>query len=387
MKYYIDVMYKLNKENIMCILFDIISLALGLVIGVIFLAEANLMMKDRESDDKLLNKEQFVIYEPDNGAGKIQSDELFEIKDGTKEIQEILVENRLSDYVLKYNNTFCMDVAVISVSDNFGAYIKPEAIKGKMVGQTNEILIGEDIEKQYNIHLGDIVEIDIYTFSVCGIVQAAKYKNAVICLHSGLDGVQYADCVYYLKTSEEGRKVFDNELKKRGYADDVNYVKVRELGQEVFKLKRGGGDYICYSPEEASYKEDEYFKSGWKPSILIAMVSLCYALLNIMNVELFFAMKQKKFIAVMQALGALKWKMVLSKVFYSLFISFFSSILAVSLTWGLQKTEFRYLVNMDIDARLIVAVIVFSQIAYALFCYILYDRIYRKSVVNILLDG
>lgn len=386
MKYYLEIMYKLNKDNIMCIVFDIISLALGLVVGVIFLAEANLLLKDRESDDKLLNKEQFVIYEPDIGAGKIQSDELLEIKEGTKEIQEILVENRLSDYILKHNNTFCMDTAVISVSDNFGAYIKPEAIKGEMVRQTNEILIGEDIEKRYNIHLGDIVEIDLYTFSVCGIVQAAKYKNAVICLHSGLDGVQYSDCAYYLKTSEEGRKVFDNELKKRGFADDVKYVNVRELGQEVFKLKRGNGDYMCYTPEESSYKEEEYFKSGWKPSILIAMVSLCYALLNIMNVELFFSMKQKKFIAVMQALGASKWKMVMSKVFYSLLISFFSSILALFLTWGLQKTEFRYLINMNIDARLIVTVIVFSQIFYALFCYILYDRIYKRSVINILLD-
>ncbi len=387
MKYYLGIMYKLNKNNLLCIVFDIISLALGLMIGVIFLAEANLLVKDRESNNKLLNKEQFVIYEPDNGAGKIQGEELFEIASGTEEIQEILVENRLNDYVLRYNDKFCMDTAVISVSDNFESYIKPEAIKGEMPRHTNDILIGEDIEGRYNIHLGDIVEIDIYTFSVCGIVQAAQYKNAVICLHSEFDGVQYSDCNYYLKASEEGRKVFDDELKKRGFADDVKYVNVRELGQRVFKLEWGNGNYMCYTPEEASYKDDEYFKSGWKPSILIAMVSLCYALLNIMNVEIFFAMKQKKFIAVMQALGASKWKMVLSKVFYSLFISFFSGILAVSLTWGLQKTEFRYLVNMNIDARLIAAVIVFSQISYALFCYILYDRIYKRSVINILLDG
>ncbi|MDE6761405.1 MAG: ABC transporter permease [Lachnospiraceae bacterium] len=387
MKYYIDVMYKLNKNNMLCIVFDIISLALGLMIGVIFLAEANVLVRDRESDDRLLNKDQFVVYEPSIGAEKIQNDKLLEMEKRTEGIQNILVENRLSDYVLKYNNRFCMDAAIVSVSDNFEAYVKPEAIKGKMIEQGNEILIGESIAERYDIHIGDTVEIDIYTFLVCGIAQVAKYKNTAVCLHSELSGVQYADCTYYVKADEQGRKKFDNELKQEGYADDINYVKVRELGQEVFKLKRGGRDYICYSPEEASYKEDEYFKSGWKPSILIAMVSLFYALLNIMNVELFFAMKQKKFIAVMQALGAAKWKMVLSKVFYSLFVSFFSSILAVSLTWGLQKTEFRYLVNMDIDARLIVAVIVFSQISYALFCYILYDRIYRKSVVNILLDG
>lgn len=386
MKYYLEVMYKLNKNNIMCIVFDIVSLALGLMIGVIFLAEANRMVKDRESDDKLLNKEQFVVYEPDMGAEKIQSEELLEIESGTEEIQEILVENRLSDYILKYNNTFCMDTAVISVSDNFGSYIKPEAIKGEMIRHPNDILIGEDIEERYNIHLGDIVEIDIYTFSVCGIVQAAQYKNAAICLHSGLGGIQYVDCNYYLKASEEGRNAFDDELKKRGFADDVKYVNVRELGQSVFNLKYGNGDYMCYTPEEASYKEDELFKSGWKPSVLIAVVSLCYALLNIMNVELFFAMKQKKFIAVMQALGSSKWKMVLSKVFYSVFISFFSSILAVCFTWGLQKTEFRYLIDMNIDAGLIVAVIIFAQIVYAIFCYILYSRIYRKSVINILLD-
>ncbi len=387
MKYYIENMYAMNKNNMVCIIFDIISLALGLMIGVIFLAEANLQVKDRQSDNKLLNKDQFVTYEPNFDAEKIQNDELSEIEKELEGIQSIFVENRLSSYVLKYNNKFCMDAAIVSVSDDFETYVKPEAIKGEMFKQENEIIIGKDIAEQYDIHIGDIVEIDMYTFSVCGIAQVAKYKNAAICLHSRLKGVQYADCTYYVKADEEGRKAFDDVLRQEGYADDVKYVRVRELGQDVFSLKRNGGNYICYSPEEALYKEDEYFKSGWKPSILIAIISLCYALLNIMNVEVFFAMKQKKYIAVMQALGASRWKMVLSKVLYSLFISFFSSVLAVFLTWCLQKTEFRYLVNMNIDVRLIVAVMVFSQILYALFCYVLYNRIYKRSVINILIEG
>lgn len=387
MKYYINVMYKLNKKNTACIVFDIISLALGLVVGVVFLAQANLGVKDKELDDELLNKNQFAVYEPSYNAGKIQDDERMELEERIREIQNILVENRLNDEILEYNNSFCMDAYILSVSDNFGLYFKPEAIKGRMIEEENEILIGKDVAEQYDIHIGDVVEMDIYTFSVCGIVQTAKYKKAAICLHSGLDGIQYADCIYYVEASEEGMKAFDGELIKSGYADNVNYVKVSEEGAGVFDLKQSGHDYTCYSAQEVLKKEQEYLKTGWGPSILIAVISLFYALLNIMNVEMFFAIKQRKSIAVMQALGASKEKMILAKVLYSLFVSFLSGFLVVLLTRGLQKTEFRYLIDISIDFKLIVVIIVSAQIIYAAFCYILYYRIYRKSIVNILSDG
>lgn len=386
MKYYFEIVCKLNKKNSICIIFDIITLALGLVIGVIFLAEANSQIKDRNSNNELLNKSEFVMYEPGNGAKKIQNNELIEIQNKTEGIQDILVENHLNDEVLKYNEFFCMEASVIAVSDNFMSFFKQEAITGKMIEKENEIIIGEKIAEQYGIHLGDQVEIDIYTFSVCGIIQVANYRSSAICLCNRFEKMQYADCIYYMKADEEGRKTFDYELKQRGYTTDVNYIKVKDLGQQVFELKRSGDSYECYLPEEALQKEEEEFKSGWKPSVLIAVVSLCYALLNIMNVESFFALKQKKFIAVMQALGASKRKMVLAKVLYSLFVSFVSGVLAILLTGGLQRTEFRYLISMNIDIRLIATVILFAQGFYALFCYVLYSRIYEKSVVRILAD-
>lgn len=387
MKYYLELVYKLNKRNGICIFFDIITLALGLVIGVIFLAEANTQVVDRKCNYNLLNKSQYLIYEPDSGADKIQNSDLVEIQNRNTGIAEILVENQLNDEILKHNNNFCMGISVIGVSDNFMSFFRPGAIKGNLLSQKNEVLIGENVANQYGIEVGDRVEIDIYTFSVCGIIQVANYKNSVICFNSRFEDVQYMDCRYYVKADDEGRKAFDYELKQKGYAKEINYVQVKNFGQKVFELKRSGDSYECYVPEEMLQKETEEFKSGWKPSVIISIVSLCYALLNIMNVERFFAMQQKKFIAVMQALGASSRKMVLAKVFYSLFISFAAGILAVLMTSALQRTTFRYLIEMNIDIRLILGVVIITQIIYALFCYVLYYAMYKRSVVSILSDG
>jgi len=170
------------------------------------------------------------------------------------------------------------------------------------------------------------------------------------------------------------------------FFDCQYYVDIGKRDREGFSqyLETYYGPYESYTAREHEALQKERLQSGWLFSIIIAIVTLCYGLLNIYNIEKFFVLKQKKSIAILRALGASTGKIMLTKLLRSVVIAWISATVTAVLVWLLERTVFGELIAFHITIGVYLLSFCMIAVIYMLFSFLLYRPHYRKKIATII---
>lgn len=361
MKYYIKILYQIERKNRVNILLDILCLSLGLLIGIVFMSQASTAYQDMKLNQKYMPLHTYTVYKPALDARRMLQDEFHQLKK-SHYIRDIQVFNRLNDAVVWHQDSFCPAIGVVAVTEGYFHVFSGDYLLGEDITDAQSAVIGKGVADKYHITIGDRIEITNHSFTVNGILQIPQYKDSAFVPAEAFAEQEFFDCQYYVDIEEQHREEF------------VQY------------LERYYGPYESYISREYGELQEERLQSGWLLSIIIAIVTLCYGLLNIYNIEKFFMLKQKKSIAILRALGASTGKIMLTKMLRSVIIAWTSASVTAVLVWILERTAFGELIEFNITFEVYSISFLMIAVIYMLFSFMLYRQHYRKKVATIISD-
>lgn len=360
MAYYILTLLKLERKNVINILIDILCLSLGLFIGLVFMSQASLAYSNYKSNLMYMPLQDYLIIRPTLESNVLLAKDLEEIKTGYNDVENILVFNNMNDEIVFYRDYFCPDINVVSISGDYSGIFKGDCLIGENINESNGTLVGEHAAKQYGIKTGDILEISNYKFYVSGILLIPQYSNDVLVLSDIFENEEFFDCQYYVKIKPENADGFLRYLEQ-------NY-----------------GMFEVYTSEEYWQKTKEELLLGWTFSIIIAIVTLLYGLINIFNIETFFILKQKKSIAILRALGAVKGNIIMAKMVRCFVIAIISSSVTSFMVFLVENTLFVDLIQFHITPWVYIIATVLITVVYVIFSLILYGRHYNGEIARVI---
>ena len=362
MNYYIKLFYEIEKRNMLNIVIDILCLSLGLLIGMVFLSQAHSAYDDFYLNQKYMPLRQYVVCKPAVESMRILKNELDEVKAENQNILDIQVFNRLNDEVVWSKTSFCPAISVIAVTEGYFNLFEGDYLVGENVEDGQSAVIGKSAAKKYNIRIGDEIEIKNRSFVVKGILNIPQYKDCVLVLTDILQEKEFYDCQYYIKLLSNDKGVITDFFEKKY------------------------GVYEVYTHEENREAQKDRLQSGWSFSIAIAVITLCYGLINIYNIEQFFILKQKKVIAILRALGASKGKLVCTKIFRSVLIAWASVSVSAILVLILENTFLGELINFHMTFPVYAVAFILLAVIYMVFSFLLCWRYYNKDISKIVAE-
>lgn len=360
-------LWKLEKKNMWNVLLDILCLSLGLLIGIVFLSQAATAYQNYNEDISYVPLVDYLICKTVMGTNLKQED-IITIQEDNKYIEEIQGVNSLNEEVVLYQDNFCPDIHVCTVTKNYEHIFKGQYLIGESINNDQNAVIGNEAAKRYGIEIGDRVEIGNHSFSICGILRVPQYSNHVMVWTGALDNQDFFDCQLFVQINTRNKELTEAQAEVEEY------------------LENRFGDFEVYTNIQYKEQKKERLQSGWLFSILVAVITLCYGLLNIYNIETFFILKQKKSVAILRALGATQKNLLLAKLMRSLVIAVLAVTLCSGLAVLLEHTMFGDLIEFHMSVFVYSIAVILLAVVYAIFSFLLYRMYYRKPISGMLSD-
>lgn len=360
-------LFKLEKQNIWNILLDILCLSLGLLIGVVFLSQARTAYENYNNDRCYVPLSDYLICKTIMGTSLTQ-DDIATIQEECKYVEEIQGFNSLNDEVVLYQENFCPDIHIYTVTKNYERIFEGDYMTGENIKDTHSAVIGNEAAKRYGIKIGDTIEIGNYSFYVCGILKVPQYASHVMIWAEALESQDFFDCQLYIKINTKNQEITESQIEMEEYLENRF---------DVFEV---------YTSTQYEGQKREQLQSGWLFSILVAVITLCYGLINIYNIETFFILKQKKSIAILRALGATQRNLLLAKLIRSIIIAVLSATLCSCMVILLEGTVFGNLIEFHMSIFVYGIAMVLLAAVYAVFSLLLYQMHYRKQISGMMSD-
>lgn len=360
-------LFKLEKRNMWNIILDILCLSLGLLIGIVFLGQAGTAYKNYNEDKSYVPLTDYLICKTVMGTSLIQ-DDIVAIQEESKYIEEIQVFNSLNDEVVLYQEDFCPDIHIYTVTKNYEHIFKGEYMVGEGIKNAQNAVIGNEAAKRYSIEIGDRIEIGSHSFYICGILRVPQYSNHVMIWAEALDSQDFFDCQLFMRVNTQNQEMAETQ-------DEIEEY-----------LENRFGAFEVYTNSQYNEQKRERLQSGWLFSILVAVITLCYGLINIYNIETFFILKQKKSIAILRALGATQKNLLLAKLVRSFIIAVLAATLCSGMAALLEHTMFGNLIEFHVSVFVYSIAIILLAVVYAIFSFLLYRMHYRKQISGMMSD-
>ena len=361
MRYYFEILFKLEKKHLINICIDIVCLSLGFLIAIIFLGQASVAFSDYLNDKKGFLLDDYLVCIPQTDSIRLLREDLDDLIREHKEIDSIQMFNRKNEEMMIFEQSFCPDVTIIEVTDHYFDIFDEDYMIGNKEINNSSAIIGKKIAKQYDITLGDEVIVSNKKMNIRGLIDIPQYDNSLFVLENTIANSEPDDCKYFVKL---------NRLKeKKDFIDGIESVY---------------GKYDVYSGKEYIELEKERLFKGWSFSIIIAIVTISYGLLNIFNIESFFVIQQKKEMAVLRALGASKVNIMTVKLFRALIIAVISSSVTSLMVWILEHTKMTELIEFHLNYVVYFISTSMIMLIYAVFSYVLYRIHYSGEISQVI---
>lgn len=361
MRYYFKILFTLEKKHLINIFIDIVCLSLGFLIAIIFLSQGSAAYSDYLNDKKGFLLDNYLVCIPQTDSARLLSKDFDEIMRDYNEIDSIQMFNRKNEEMMIYQQSFCPNVTIIEVTDHYFDIFEKGYIIGNKAINNGSAIIGKKCAEQYDIKLGDEVIVSNNKIIVSGIIDIPKYNNSLFVLEKTINNSEPYDCKYFVKFSQ---------LKEK--KEFINYI------ENVY------GKYDVYSGKEYVELQKERLLEGWSFSIVIAIVTICYGLINIFNIESFFVIQQKKEMAILRALGASKANIMIVKLFRALVIAVASSSVTSLIVWILEHTRMTELIEFHLNYWVYLIATTMIMFIYAVYSYILYRIHYSEEISQII---
>jgi len=199
MKYYFEIIFKLEKNNLFNICIDVVCLALGFLIAIIFIGQASVAYTDYMNNKKGFLLDDYLVCIPQTDSIRLLRNDLEKMIDDYNEIDSIHVFNRQNGEMLIFQQSFCPETTIIEVTEHYFDIFEKEYIIGNKVINDSNAVIGGQSAEQYGINIGDEVIISNKEFNICGIVDIPQYDNSIFILENSIEIFEPYDCQYFFK--------------------------------------------------------------------------------------------------------------------------------------------------------------------------------------------
>lgn len=361
MRYYFEILFKLEKKHLINICIDIVCLSLGFLIAIIFMGQASVAYADYVNNKKGFFLDDYLVCIPEADSERLLREDLDNMMCDYNEIDSIQVFNRKNGEMVIFQQSFCPEITIVEVTENYFDIFKDGYIIGNQVIDNNSAIIGKKIAEQYGINSGDEIIISNKKINICGMIDIPQYDNSVFILENTIGNSEPYDCQYFIKFNQPEE---ENEI-----ADF---------------LETAYGKYDVYSGKAYIELQKERLLEGWSFSIIIAIVTICYGLINIYNIESFFVIQQKKEMAILRALGASKVRIMIAKIYRSLIIAIASSSCTSFVVWILEHTKMTELIEFHLNYWVYLISTAIIMLVYAVFSYILYRIHYSGEISQVI---
>ena len=361
-------LFKLEKRNMWNILLDIFCLSLGLLIGIVFLSQARTAYENYNKDRCYVPLYDYLLCKTIMGTSMTQ-DDIAAIQEECICVEEIQGFNSLNEEVVLYQENFCPDIHIYTVTKNYERIFEGDYMTGEGIKDTKSAVVGNEAAKRYGIKIGDMIEIGNQSFYICGILKVPQYASDVMIWAEALESQDFFDCQLYIRINTKNQEVAETQTEIEEY------------------LENRFGDFEVYTSTQYKEQKKEQLQSGWLFSILVAVITLCYGLINIYNIETFFILKQKKSVAILRALGATQKNLLLAKLIRSIIIAVLSATLCSGMVILLEHTVFGNLIEFHMSVFVYGIAIILLAVVYAIFSLLLYRMHYRKQISGMMSDA
>ncbi len=361
MRYYFEILYKLERKNILNICIDVICLSLGFLIAIIFMGQASAAYTEYESNKKCMSLDDYLICIPQEESIRPSKSELYKLISDYDDINGIQVCNRKNGEMVIFDHSFCPDITIMEVTEHFFDIFEQEYMVGSKLIDNKCAIIGKKGAEQYGICIGDEVVIANNKIKICGVLDVPQYENNIFVLETTIDNSELYDCQYFIKLSKS--------------KEQLEFI---DLLESVY------GKYDVYSGKAYMDLQKDRLLTGWGGSIVIAIVTICYGLINIYNIESFFVIKQKREMAILRALGASSKYIIIVKLVRSLIIAVASSSVTSFIIWILEHTRLTELIEFHLNYWVYLSSTILIMWIYAIFSYVLYRIHYSGEILGII---
>lgn len=212
-----------------------------------------------------------------------------------------------------------------------GNYFDVKSIKSGR----KEVIIGKSIAKAKNIACGDVISITGDSYKVIGISgrenRETSWEHAVYVLYDQ----------YYKRLDQLNAKQYSLWIscgKKEILDDQVKYL-------EIFNDDVVISFHNCDEPERSSF--DNSIKIAVISSVLVFLV----AIINIVQLLLYWVVDRKRDFGIMKALGAGKKYIIFSMVSETLLLALIGSLFAILLQWIIGNVFSSQISSLGITMR------------------------------------
>lgn len=359
MRYIISIVRRtLFRDKLKFFVF-VICLSLGMLIGAIFISQANYAVNSYLNYKSTTNFEDMIKVRVEN-HGKEMSE--FLVPDF---VQELYVEKSFSENIVFYDDKIVSGAELLLMSKEFPELLKKTyPITGRWFQNEKECLIGNIVKGKYGVELGEQILIGSNTYEVVGILEIPYYDKSIIIDESLLATMEFnsSQCNYYLKHFNINENIM------------INF--------EKYLLK--SWDKYSIQDEKEIFKElKSRLFTGWTSSIIISVIGLIYGIINIRNIEKFYFYKKKKVYGIMLAYGARYSHIWLNIYLETGILAILSSFLTFIIVYGLGFTKLNTIITMKVDLLVFVFLFLIGQ-AYSLISSSdKLRQIKKKSIVDI----